>query len=217
MDEIFENVFELKGDLYTVNLDPGEKVYGEELIKRDGVEYRRWDPNRSKLSAALRRGLDKFPLKEGTKVLYLGAAQGTTPSHVSDIIGRKGIVYLVEFSERAMRDLLELCERRGNMVPILADARKPEEYNWVEKVDLLYQDVAQPDQIKILRRNAKKFLREDGWIMIAVKARAIDVSKEPKEIYEEIKPGLEKDFDIFDFLELDPYEGDHGFILARKR
>lgn len=217
MNEISENIFKEKGNLYTRSLDPGREVYGEETVKEEGEEYREWDPNRSKLAAALKKGLKKVPLGKGEKVLYLGAAQGTTPSHVSDIVVKSGVVYCVEFSERAMRDLLGVCERRDNMVPILADARKPGDYEWVEEVDLIYQDVAQPDQIDILKRNAREFLREGGWVMLAVKARAMDVAKEPGEIYEEIKPKLEEDFEIKEYMELDPFEEDHCFIVARKR
>ncbi len=216
MNEKHPGVFEDGGRFYTVNLAPGNKVYGEDIVKENGEEYREWNPNRSKLSAALKKGLSELPIKKGSKVLYLGAAQGTTPSHVSDIIRKDGVVYCVEFSERAMRDLLDVCETRSNMVPVLADARKPNEYGWVEMVDVLYQDVAQPDQIKILKRNARSFLKSGGWVMIAVKARAIDVTKEPGEIYKDIKPELEEEFEISEFIELDPFEGDHCFIVARK-
>ncbi|MFP4116555.1 MAG: fibrillarin-like rRNA/tRNA 2'-O-methyltransferase [Candidatus Aenigmatarchaeota archaeon] len=215
MNEVFNNVVNKQGKFYTVNLDPGNKVYGEGLIKED-KELRSWDPNRSKLAAALKKDLGNFPLEKGTKVLYLGAAQGTTPSHISDIIEEEGIAYLVEFSERAVRDLLKVCERRSNMVPVLADARKPEQYDWVEKVDVVYQDVAQPDQVEILKRNAKEFLKKKGWIMLAVKARATDVTEDPESIYEDVKSNLREDFEIKEFLRLDPFEDDHCFIVAQK-
>lgn len=216
MNEVFPNVVDKGGNFYTISMDPGQKVYGEELIEEEGEELRSWDPGRSKLAAALKKGLENFPLEQGSKVLYLGAAQGTTPSHLSDIIRENGVEYLVEFSERAVRDLLDVCENRVNMIPILADARKPEEYGWVEDVDVLYQDVAQPDQVEILKRNAKKFLKEGGWIMVAVKARAIDVTEEPENIYEEVESELKEDFDIKELLELDPFEDDHCFIVAQK-
>ncbi len=216
MNEIFEGVFKERGDFYTKSLDPGHKVYGESLVKKSGREFRKWNPDRSKLAAALKKGLDTLPMKKGTKVLYLGAAQGTTPSHVSDIVGEQGIAYLVEFSERAMRDLLDICERRVNMVPILGDARKPTDYGWVEDVDVVYQDVAQPDQVEILKRNVDEFLKDRGWIMVSIKARAMDVTREPKDIYREVESQLDGDFDIKEILELDPFEDDHCFIVAQK-
>lgn len=216
MKEIFPNVYREGDKFYTPNLDRGKKVYGEELINRGNEEYREWDPDRSKLAAALKKGLDKFPFGEGSKILYLGAGQGTTSSHLSDIVKEKGIIYLVEFSERAVRDLLEVCERRENMVPILADARKPEEYSWVEEVDTLYEDVAQPDQLKILKRNAERFLKRGGYAIIAVKSRAIDAAKDPEEIYEETKEEMERKFDEVKFLKLDPWEKDHCLLVGEK-
>ena len=119
----FDGIFLHNGKVYTKNLVPGRKVYGEELLKIDGAEYRSWDPTRSKLSAAIVKGLEKIPITKGSIVLYLGAATGTTSSHISDIVGENGIVYCIEFSERAMRDLIHVCNARGNMVPMLADAR----------------------------------------------------------------------------------------------
>ncbi len=216
MNEVFDNIFKGRGNFYTPSLDPGNKVYGEELVDEMGSELRLWDPNRSKMAAALKKGLGTVPIKPGSKVLYLGAAQGTTPSHVSDIIEEHGVAYLVEFSERAMRDLLDVCERRNNMVPILGDARKPVDYSWVEKVDVVYQDVAQPDQVRILKRNVDEFLKDGGWIMVSIKARAMDVTKEPKDIYKEVEEQLKDDFDIVENLVLDPFEDDHCFIVAQK-
>ena len=42
-------------------------------------------PFRSKLAAAILGGVENIWMKPGSKVLYLGAASGTTVSHVSDI------------------------------------------------------------------------------------------------------------------------------------
>jgi len=85
-------------------------------------------------------------VKPGAKVLYLGAASGTTVSHVSDIVGPTGLVYAVEFSHRSGRDLVNMAQRRTNVVPIIADARKPLDYRMlVSLVDVVFADVAQPD------------------------------------------------------------------------
>ena len=115
--------------LATRNLTPGRTVYGERLIRFKSVEYRVWDAFRSKLAAAILRGVQTVPIKPGHRVLYLGAASGTTASHVSDIVGEKGHVYCVEFASRSMRDLVEnVCAYRLNMSPFLEDARFPEKY-----------------------------------------------------------------------------------------
>jgi fibrillarin-like pre-rRNA processing protein len=213
----FENVFWVNNKLATKNLVPGEQVYGEKLIKTNQGEFREWDARRSKPSAAIYKGLHHFPVKEGMKILYLGFASSTTGSHFSDIIGKKGLIYGIEISERVLREALPVAKKRGNIVPILADARKPEEYQWIEEVDLLYADVAVKEQSDILIRNAKIFLKPRGYAMIAIKSRSIDVTKKPRIVYKEQRKILEKFFNVTDFVTLDPYERDHCmFVLKRK-
>ena len=214
----FENIFLVDGKFATVNLVPGQKVYGEDLAKDGKTEYRIWDFYRSKPAAALKKGLKKFPIEKGMKILYLGVASGTTVSHFSDIVGKEGIIYGVDIAERVLRELIPHAEKRGNIIPILADARKPEDYEnqILEKVDLVYEDVASPDQIEILIRNCEKFLKPNGFAMIAIKSQSIDVTKDPKEIYKEALSKFEKYFEILDKVELDPYEKFHLFVVMRK-
>jgi len=203
--------------LATENLAPGKNVYGEKLVKFYGKEYRVWDPYRSKLAAAILRGLNVLPLKESSKVLYLGAATGTTASHVSDIVGLTGRVYCVDFAERVMRELINnVCAYRPNMVPILADARKPETYRFVvEKVDFIYCDVAQPEQAKILADNADLYLKNGGKAAIAIKARSIDVTKHPSEIFKrEIKVLEDRGLRKIEAVDLEPYDKAHSLILT---
>ena len=203
--------------LATKNLTPGKNVYGERLVKHKGVEYRLWDPFRSKLAAAILKGLEKVPIKPGDKVLYLGAASGTTASHVSDIVGETGHVYCIEFASRAIRELVNnVCAFRSNMSPILADARFPERYSTlVEKVDNVYCDIAQPEQAKVLADNADLFLKPNGWIMLAIKAQSIDVTKEPSDVYKREMGILKtRGFQIREVIHLEPYDKAHAMILA---
>ena len=204
--------------LATKNLTPGHTVYDEKLVKYKGVEYRIWNPYRSKLSAAIHNGLKEVPLKEGTRILYLGIASGTTASHISDIIGPAGIIYGVEFAPRPLRDLIKVAEIRKNIVPLLKDARLPSEYSYIgEAVDLLYADLAQPFQAEIFIRNAKMFLKPKGYGIIAIKARSIDVTRPPEEIFEEQKRILEEQggFKVLEGIRLDPYARDHILFLMR--
>ena len=203
--------------LATRNLTPGRTVYGERLITFKGIEYRIWDPYRSKLAAAILKGLKAVPIKPGNKVLYLGAASGTTASHVSDIVGENGHVYCVEFSARAIRELVNnVCAYRSNMSPILEDARLPERYSMlVEKVDNIYCDIAQPEQAKILADNADLYLKRGGEIMLAIKAQSIDVTKEPSEVYKrEIETLKDRGFKIKEIVHLEPYDKAHAMIVA---
>ncbi len=213
----FYNIFKIGKKIVTPNLIPGYKSANEELIKADKKEYRVWDPWTSKPCAAFMKKLKKFPMKAGDKILYLGIASGKTASFFSDIIGREGIIYGVEISERVLRELIPVAEKRGNIIPILADARMPEKYEnmILDKVDLIYEDVASPDQIEILERNAKKFLKPNGYAMIAIKSQSIDVTRPPKEIYSECLEKLEKNFTILDKVELDPYEKGHLFVVLK--
>jgi len=205
--------------LATKNLTQGRNVYGERLIRYEGVEYRVWDPFRSKLAAAILKNLKTVPIKPGHKVLYLGAASGTTASHVSDMVGEKGHVYCVEFASRSIRELVNnVCAFRLNMSPILEDARFPEKYAMFisGKVDDVYCDIAQPEQAKVLADNADLFLKKSGWIMLAVKAQSIDVTKEPTEIYKrEVKVLKNRGFRIEETVHLEPYDKAHAMIVAQ--
>jgi len=221
---LFEGVYWVRFEdgsrkLATRNLVPGRNVYGELLIKHETVEYRVWDPYRSKLAAAILNGLEVVPVQSGHTVLYLGAASGTTASHVSDIVGEKGHVYCVEFAARSIRELVDnVCAYRLNMSPILADARLPETYaSLVGKVKNIYCDIAQPEQAKVLADNADMFLIPDGWIMLAVKAQSIDVTKEPSEVYKQEMGVLKaRSFRIRQLVNLEPFDKAHALILAQK-
>lgn len=219
VNKIFDGVFTARGNFLTKNLVPGKRVYGEDLIKSQGIEYRVWDYTRSKIAAALKNGLKNFPLGPGSKVLYLGVASGTTASHVSDIVGRDGIVYGVDISERVLRQIIPIAEERGNIAPILGDTRKPEEYEGLilEKVDLVFEDVASDDQIPILIRNCDKFLKSGGFAMISIKSQSIDVTRRPKEIYKEALSELGKHFEVVESVELDPHEKHHLMVVLRKK
>mgnify|MGYP000182652982 CR=1 FL=1 len=203
--------------LATENLAPGRRVYGERLFKWKEKEFREWNPYRSKLAAALLKGLEELPVREGDKVLYLGAATGTTASHVSDIVGLRGRVYGVEFAPRVMREFVVVAETRPNLIPILADARFPQKYRHiVEQVDGIYADVAQPEQAGLVSDNAEFFLKEGGWLLLAIKARSIDVTKAPSEIYKkEIDTLKARGFEIVDVVHLEPFDRDHAMVYAR--
>ena len=204
------------GNVATQNLTPGISVYGEELIKED-VEYRIWNPRRSKLAAALLNGLENLKLDDASKVLYLGASTGTTVSHISDIV-INGRVYAVEFSPTTAKKLVQLSRQRHNIAPILGDATKPKGYlNYVEKSDLVYCDVAQPTQTQLFMKNMNLFLKDNGVGLITIKARSIDVVQKPKKIFKQQEKILkEKGFKIIEKVKLEPYEKDHIAFLVEK-
>jgi fibrillarin-like pre-rRNA processing protein len=212
----YQGVYTDGQSLYTENLVPGVSVYGERLITEEGREFRAWNPRRSKLSALLLKGFPQYPLRETSRVLYLGAATGTTVSHVSDIVTR-GVVYCVEISSKAFQKLLAIAEQRGNLVPILADARKPEAYRGlVGQVDVLYQDVAQRDQSQIFLNNSP-LLMPGGIGILMLKSRSVDVTASPERVFrEEVRTLRSQGLKVISVVRLDPYQADHAaFILAR--
>jgi fibrillarin-like pre-rRNA processing protein len=206
--------------LATKNLTPGRSIYGERLVRFEGIEYRIWDAFRSKLAAGILKGIRNVPIKPGHSVLYLGAASGTTSSHVSDIVGEKGHVFCIEFASRSLRELVSnVCAYRLNMSPFLEDARLPQRYAMFisGKVDDIYCDVAQPEQARVVADNADVFLKESGWVMLAVKAQSIDVTKDPAVVYRNEVRVLEKrGFKVEEVVNLEPYDKAHAMIVAQK-
>lgn len=203
--------------LATLNLVKGNNVYGEKLILYKKEEYRLWDAFRSKLAASLLKGLQDFPIKKGLKILYLGASTGTTISHISDIIGDSGVIFAIESSMRVARELIEnVADKRENIIPIIEDARKPNLYfSTYGEVDIVYCDIAQPDQTDIAINNCYRYLKDQGKILLVIKTRSIDVTQDPKQVILHESEKLQNNsFTIEQILTLDPYDKDHGLIQA---
>ncbi|KAF2657589.1 Fibrillarin [Lophiostoma macrostomum CBS 122681] len=217
--------------LVTKNLTPGESVYGEKRISisntanavngsddapATSTEYRVWNPFRSKLAAGILGGIEDIYMRPGSKVLYLGAASGTSVSHVADIVGPEGTVFAVEFSHRSGRDLINMATHRTNVIPIVEDARHPLKYRMlVSMVDCVFADVAQPDQARIVGLNAHLFLKVGGGVIVSIKANCIDSTAAPEAVFaaevdklrkERIKPKEQ--------LTLEPFERDHAMVCG---
>ncbi|CAM6098201.1 unnamed protein product [Calypogeia fissa] len=222
-----EGVFVAKAKedaLVTKNMVPGESVYGEKRISVEGeegakTEYRVWNPFRSKLAAAILGGVDNIWIKPGSHVLYLGAASGTTVSHVSDIVGPTGIVYAVEFSHRSGRDLVNMAKRRTNVIPIIEDARHPNRYRMLMgMVDVIFADVAQPDQARIVALNAHNFLKNGGHFVISIKANCIDSTVPAEAVFAaEVKKLQKEQFKPTEQVTLEPFERDHACVVGGYR
>lgn len=213
-----QGVYQYKGKLCTLNLAPGQKVYDEELVRAAGQEYRLWDPAKSKLCAAIIKGTSQIGIKPGSTVLYLGASTGTTVSHVSDIVGRKGFVFALDFAPRVVRELVQMAQTRPNIAPLLGNAHLPETYaSFVLACDVIYQDVAQRDQVAIFLKNIKRYLKKGGFAILCVKARSVDVAKAPNQIYQEVWKQLESQLTIVDSKKLDPFQKDHMIFVCKRK
>lgn len=204
-------VFREKKQIFTENLEgcEGVKVYNEKIVKSKGREFRSWNPYRSKLAAAILNGID-LPIEKNSNILYLGAGTGTTVSHVSDIV-KDGWIYAVENSPIAMKKFLRTCEKRGNIIPVFEDASHPDRYSHlIPRVDILYQDISQRNQAEIFVSNLFSYMKKDGLAVFMVKARSINVSLKPKEIYDHVSSYVkEKGLKVHKLFDLKPFEKDH--------
>ena len=202
--------------LATVNLARGNSVYGEKLVLKDGSEFRLWDPFRSKLAAAIIKGLN-VKLLPRSKILYLGASTGTTVSHISDIVGNSGQIFAIESSSRVARELIfNVSSKRQNITPIIADARKPREYFSIfDIIDIVYCDIAQPDQTVIAVENCVVYLKAGGILLLVIKTRSIDVTMDPRKVVkQEIRKLEQNSFSILQTLCLNPFDKDHTMVHA---
>ncbi len=218
LSKIFDGIYSDGRRIYTENMVKGKKVYGERLISFNGKELREWNPFRSKLGAGIKKGINS-PLKKGMNVLYLGAAEGTTISHISDIIGKEGLIVGIDISARVMHKLIELSEERENLIAYLEDANKTEEtkkeLNEIE-FDFLFQDVSQKNQTEIFLKNAQTFLKKGKTAMLSIKARSIS-QKNSKKILEDEKKKLEKEFNVKRTAFLEPFQKDHLLVYCEKK
>jgi fibrillarin-like pre-rRNA processing protein len=215
IDSTGGTVYTENSNLYTISSSPGIRVYGEKIVRKEDKEYREWNPRKSKLAAYLKIGGRFFPVKRDSRILYLGASSGTTPSHLSDI-ATGGKIFCVEFSPRMFRDLVKTCTSRPNMLPILGDAANPEAYQFaIGTVDFVYSDVAQKRQVDIITDNMNFFYSDLG--MLVIKSRSEDVTSQPSDIYKESEKRLkERGFTILDAVDLEPYEDSHRMVVFER-
>jgi fibrillarin-like pre-rRNA processing protein len=215
---LFEIYQEPRGKkIFTKSILPGRTHFEERVTRQGKEEFREFDPRRSKLAAMIFKGCTNIGIRKNDIVLYLGSSHGYTPSFVSDIVGEEGLVFGIDPAPRVMRDFIFLAEERQNLVPVLASANHPEEYiNRICQADIVYQDLAQKNQLDIFVKNCNVFLKKGGYGLFAVKARSIDVKRKPKDLFIEIRKELEKLFTVIDYKTLDPMEKDHCMIIVKK-
>jgi fibrillarin-like pre-rRNA processing protein len=190
-------------------------VYGERHVVSGGRILRRWEPSRSKLAAALAKGYDGPLPRSSESWLYLGAASGTTASHVADLVGPTGTVFAVERSLRPFARLLGMAERYPNVSPILGDARSPLAYEGdVALVDGVYADVAQPDQVRLLLDNAREFLKPTGTALLALKTSSMGRGRESRLHLTAAEDALAAYFELDRPVNLEPFHKRHFLLVG---
>ena len=214
--------------LWTLNAVPKKAVYGESLRNFSGTEFRRWDPTRSKLGAALvrtRRAPELLLPEEGTTVLYLGAGHGTSISHLHDhLCGAEndlsGRLVAVDLAPRCLRELTHMAKSRPGLVPVLGDARKHAAWGVLlpRKVNWLFQDVAQAGQVDIFIAACRRFLERNGTGLLSLKAASERWTGEGEEaLFTSVEQTLESSgFEVEERIELAGYEDNHVLFALRK-
>jgi fibrillarin-like pre-rRNA processing protein len=214
----WDRVYREGRELFTPNRGPpGDRVYGETIRTVDGTEYRHWDPFRSKLAALLIKGGAPADLWAGARrTLYLGGAHGTTVSHLSDLLDPAPI-FVIEKSPTSFAPLLALARRRGNLLPILADAQLPERYRAdVEEADLLYQDVAQRNQAAIFVENARAALGPGGRGILMLKVRSVTQRQPGSVVVRDARAELARaGIQVRAEVPLAPFARDHVALVTR--
>ncbi len=171
----------------------------------------------SKLTAAIKKKTEA-PIKKGDIVLYLGASHGVTAEIIANIVGKEGFVFCLDVASDVVKELVKVCEKNENMTPLLFDANKPEEYKEkITEVDIIYQDITQKNQVEIFLKNIARFLKTNGFAVIALKTKSIDSVKDKEEVLERVKKELEEKLEIISVTDLEPYHKDHYFIICKKK
>ncbi len=206
-------------DLYTRLIEGVGEGTVRTVVGEDGHTYRSFPPTSTKLAALVKVGVKRWPFRPDSRVLYLGAGAGTTVSYVSDICPQ-GTVIAVEFAPEPFRSLVDVARERPNVLPILADAREPSAYakQVVLPVDIVYQDVAQRDQWGIAHKNVKALMADEGWLVLVVKARSIDVSRPPLDVVNQVaSDATAAGYHVMEMVDVGPYAEDHHIIVAQRR
>lgn len=192
-----------------------QSFFDERTFSIDGHKYREVEPKRSKLYAAVAKGISQTGIKEDSVVLYLGASHGYTVSFLGESVKE---IYALDFAPRVVRDLIFICRKMKNIAPLLDDAFHPERYrDLVPDVDVVFMDIAQKNQSEIFIKNCDMFLKPGGFGLLALKARSVDVTKRPKDIFKRTREELEKKYVVVDYRELHPFEEDHAFFVIKKK
>ena len=214
--------------LWTRNAVRGVSVRGERRKTDARIEWRAWDPSRSKVAAALlRTANDPSQLlpETGSTCLYLGASFGSTVSYIHDQVcgagnHHGGQVVAVEIAPRAMRDLSELSSIRPGLVPVLGDARQPQTVApYIRgKADWMHQDLSIADQAETFVRMAGAFLKPGGTGLLSLKAaseRSSDGDDDSR-FAKAARILRESNLDVIERIDLKGLEEQHVVFHVRK-
>ena len=216
-DTIFWITVKNKKKLATLNNASINEVYNEKLIKINGKQYNLWNPYTSKLAAAIVNGMEIFPILKKTKVLYLNGTIEKTLSHISDIIGVNGKIFILrDINENSKNFLENVMNDRTNVFTITRDNVDPAKFSSkTEMVNVVYVDITQHNETEVAIQNCKRYLRGGGFLMLVVPTKKIDFVNNPNgQNLEEIQK-LQSSFEIIQQINLTDFFKEHSMIIAK--
>ena len=216
-DTIFWITVKNKKKLATLNNASINEVYNEKLIKINGKQYNLWNPYTSKLAAAIVNGMEIFPILKKTKVLYLNDTIEKTLSHISDIIGVNGKIFILrDINENSKNFLENVMNDRTNVFTITRDNGDPAKFSSkTEMVNVVYVDITQHNETEVAIQNCKRYLTDGGFLMLVVPTKKIDFVNNPNgQNLEEIQK-LQSSFEIIQQINLTDFFKEHSMIIAK--
>jgi len=203
--------------LATLNNVGINEVYNEKLIEINGKQYNLWNPYTSKLAAAIVNGMEVFPILKKTNVLYLDTTIEKTLSHISDIIGVSGKIFVVKDVIKNSKNFLEkVRNNRANIFSITRKNGVPEKFSpSIKMVNVVYVDIAQQNETEVAIQNCKNYLRNGGFLMLVVPTKKIDFVDNPSRQNLEEMQKLQSSFEIIQQVNLTDFFKEHSMIIAK--
>ena len=213
---IFWITIKNKKKLATLNNAGINEAYNEKLTEINGKQYNVWNPYTSKLAAAIVNGMEIFPILEKTKVLYLNTTIEKTLSHISDIIGMNGKIFVVrDMVENSKNFLEKVRNNRVNIFSITRENGVPARFSSTEMVNVVYVDITQHNETEVAIQNCKNYLRNGGFLMLVVPTKKIDFINNPSKQNLEEMQKLQSSFEIIQQVNLTDFFKEHSMIIAK--
>ena len=213
---IFWITIKNKKKLATLNNAGINEAYNEKLTEINGKQYNVWNPYTSKLAAAIVNGMEIFPILEKTKVLYLNTTIEKTLSHISDIIGMNGKIFVVrDMVENSKNFLEKVRNNRVNIFSITRENGVPARFSSTEMVNVVYVDITQHNETEVAIQNCKNYLRNGGFLMLVVPTKKIDFINNPSKQNLEEMQKLQSSFEIIQQINLTDFFKEYSMIIAK--
>ena len=218
--------------LATKNIVKGTKTRKEKIVIVNNEEFLEWNPYKSKLAAAIRSGLQILPIIKNSKVVCINLPEESTILHISNIVGSDGSVFVIDVNKNKKSFLNKLVNTHKNIIPIYDTVDElPSSSSITGKVDALYVDILESEQIEQIVEKYGSLLKNEGFLMLVTKKDDAILENDIVGWMAEQRAGLNKireitaklksQFEIIQEINLgvnyvmEPYHKLHAFILAQ--